>query len=157
MTDLKNLVYRYTDDLERFEKMLKDADKQLVEAMTQINYMAEEKDLRKKELDDLKAAALAIIDMVDPPEEGDVQGKTLLERLQGAPQKIIKYLLNTSQQYVSHVLGLVKSYWSKANLTPLEEGMSVECTEERFANFVKEVKPVADMIVDILEQKPSAE
>ena len=95
--------------------------------------------------------------MVDPPEEGDVQGKTLLEHLQGAPQKIIKYLLDTSHQYVSHVLGLVKSYWSKANLTPLKEGMSVECTEERFANFVKEVKPVADMIVDILEQKPSAE
>ena len=67
MTDLKNLVYRYTDDLERFDKMLKDADKQLVEAMTQIKDMAEEKDLRKKELDDLKAAALAVIDMVDPP------------------------------------------------------------------------------------------
>ena len=110
MTDLKNLVYRYTDDLERFDKMLKDADKQLVEAMTQIKDMAEEKDLRKKELDDLKAAAQAVIDMVDPTEEGDVQGKTLLERLQGAPQKIIKYLSDTSRQYVSHVLGLVKSY-----------------------------------------------
>ena len=85
MTDLKNLVYRYTDDLERFDKMLKDADKQLVEAMTQIKDMAEEKDLRKKELDDLKAAAQAVIDMVDPPEEGTVQDKTLLERLQGAP------------------------------------------------------------------------
>jgi len=77
--------------------------------------MAEEKDLQEKELGELKAAGQAIIDMVDPSEEGAVQDKTLLENLQGAPQKIVKYLSNTSRQYVSHVLDLVKSYWPKAN------------------------------------------
>ena len=61
MTDLENLVYRYTDDLEKFGKMLKDADKQLIEAMTQIKNMAEEKDLREKELGKLKAAAQALL------------------------------------------------------------------------------------------------
>jgi len=35
--------------------------------------------------------------------------------------------------------------------------MSVECTEEKFAALVEEVKPVADKIVDILEQEPGAE
>lgn len=105
VTDLENLVYHYTDDLEKFGKLLKDADKQFVEAATQIKKMAEEKELQEKELDELKAAAQAVIDMVDPPEEGIAQSKTLLERLQGAPQKIIKYLSDTSRQYVSHVLG----------------------------------------------------
>ena len=57
MTDLKNLVYRHTDKKERFEKMLKDADKQLAEALQQIKNMAEEKNLREKELGELKAAA----------------------------------------------------------------------------------------------------
>jgi len=47
--------------------------------------MAEEKDLREKELGEQKAAGQAIIDMVDPSEEGAVQDKTLLENLQGAP------------------------------------------------------------------------
>ena len=54
-------MYRYTDDLEKFGKMLKDADKQLIEAMTQIKNMAEEKDLREKELGKLKAAAQALL------------------------------------------------------------------------------------------------
>jgi hypothetical protein len=57
VTDLKNLVYRHTDKKERFEKMLKDADKQLAEALQQIKNMAEEKNLREKELGELKAAA----------------------------------------------------------------------------------------------------
>ena len=77
VTDLKNLVYRYTDDLEKFGKMLKDADKQLLEMMTQIKDMAEEKDLREKELEELKTAAQTVIDMVDPPEEGTEQNKTI--------------------------------------------------------------------------------
>ena len=67
VTDLKNLVYRHTDKMERFENMLKDADKQLAEALQQIKNMAEEKNLREKELGELKAAAQAVLDMVDPP------------------------------------------------------------------------------------------
>jgi len=57
VTDLKNLVYRHIDKMERFEKMLKDADKQLAEALQQIKNMAEEKNLREKELGELKDAA----------------------------------------------------------------------------------------------------
>jgi len=67
VTDLKNLMYRHTDEMEKFEKMLKDADKQLAEALQQIKSMVEEKDLREKELGELKAAAQAVLDMVDPP------------------------------------------------------------------------------------------
>jgi len=111
VTDLKNLVHRYTDDLEKFGKMLKDADKQLVEAMTQIKNMAEEKDLWEKELGELKAAAQAVIDMVDPPKEGAVPDKTLLERLQGTPRKIVKYLSDTSRQFDTSRQYVMYSGW----------------------------------------------
>jgi len=37
------------------------------------------------------------------------------------------------------------------NLTPLGDGMSIECTEEKFADLVEEVKPIPDRIVDSLE------
>jgi len=119
--------------------------------------MAEEKDLREKELGELKAAAQAVVDMVDPPEESTHVDKTSLERLQGAPQKIMRYLSDITRGYVSHVLGLVKYYWPKANLVPLGEGISIDCSEEKFTALVEEVKPIADRIVDTLEQEPSAE
>jgi len=98
--------------------------------------LAAERDLYKKELDELKAAAQTVVDMVDPPEEGAELTKTLLERLQGVSQGIIKYLLDTTHQYVSHILGLVKSYWSQANLALLGEGISLECSEEKFAGLM---------------------
>ena len=119
--------------------------------------MAEEKDICEKELGELEAAAHADVDMVDPPEEGTQEDRTQVERLQGTPQKIMRYLSDTTREYVSHVLGLVKSYWPLANLIPLGEGMTEECTEEKIAILVEEVKPVANRIVDILEQEPSAE
>jgi hypothetical protein len=78
VTDLKYLVYRHTDEMERFEKMLKDANKQLAKTLQQIKGMAEEKNLREKELDELKATAQAVVDMVDPPEEGTQEDRTLM-------------------------------------------------------------------------------
>jgi len=110
VTDLKILMYRHADEIEKLTNINKDTDKQLVEAMQQITDLAAERDLQKKELNELKAASQVIVDMVDPPEEGAEQTNTLLERLQGALLGIIKYLLETARQYGSHVLKLVKSY-----------------------------------------------
>jgi hypothetical protein len=50
-------VYRRTDDAEKLIKTLQDVDVQLVDCMTQIKDMATEKELNKKELEELKDAA----------------------------------------------------------------------------------------------------
>jgi hypothetical protein len=90
--------------------------------------------------------------MVDPPEEGVTAERTLLEHLQEAPQKITDYISETTKTYVAHVRVLVKSYWPKANLSPLVDGMAATCSEEKFSKFVEELKPVAPELVDSLEQ-----
>ena len=94
-------------------------------------------------------AAQILVHMVDPPEEGAEDTKTLVERLREAPHKIVEYHSDNAKQYVAHVLGLVMSYWPQAKLAPLGEGMAEECSEEDFA---KEAKPVAKKIVESLEQ-----
>jgi hypothetical protein len=50
------------------------------------------------------------------------------------------------------VLGLFKSFWSKANLEPLADGMATECSQERITEYLKEVELVAQKIVESLEQ-----
>jgi hypothetical protein len=65
---MKNLLYRAIDDAEKLIKVLQDADMQLAECMTQIWDMATEKELKDKELEELKGAAQLVVDMVDPPE-----------------------------------------------------------------------------------------
>jgi hypothetical protein len=97
-------------------KQLKDADKQLVQCMQQIKFMAEEKELMWKHLEDLQETAQVVVDMVDPLGEVVVDNRTLLERLREAPQKIASYVSETTMTYVAHVLGLVKSFWPNANV-----------------------------------------
>jgi hypothetical protein len=53
--------------------------------------------------------ARVVVDMVDPPEEGVINERTLLERLHEAPQKISGYISETTKTYVARILGLIKS------------------------------------------------
>ena len=54
----------------------------------------------------------------------------------------------TTQQYVSHVLGLVKYYWPQTPLDLVGEGVKSDCSEEQFDQYLFEVSPIADKIVD---------
>jgi hypothetical protein len=54
--------------------------------------------------------------MVDPLEEGEVGEQPLLERLLGAPQKVVKFLTEAPVACVSHALAFVKSFWPEAPL-----------------------------------------
>jgi hypothetical protein len=65
--------------------------------------------------------------------------------------KITSYISETTKTYVEHILGLVKSYWPKANLEPLATGMAADCSKDKFREFAEEVKPVAQKLVDSLE------
>ena len=124
--------------------------------MEQCKIISEERDLLKKELAELRTATHAVVIMVDLV-EGVIENRTQVECLREAPQKISSYLTEMSKQYVAHVLGLVKSYWPQVRLTPLGDGMEIECTEDRFIEYVEEAKPVAARIVEMLEQESEAE
>ncbi|RLM65837.1 hypothetical protein C2845_PM16G01870 [Panicum miliaceum] len=72
--------------------------------MMQIRDMAAEEELKKKEPKELQIAAQVALDMVDPPEEGVVSDKTVMERLWKTPQKITCYISETTRTYLEHVL-----------------------------------------------------
>ena len=72
-------MYRRTDEIKKLTNIKKDTDCQLVETMQQIKNLAVERDLYRKEINDLKVAAQAIVDMVNPPEKDTDASGTLLE------------------------------------------------------------------------------
>ena len=86
VTDLTNLVYCRTGEMEKLSKIQADSDKQLVDCMQKIKDLAAERDAQAKGLADLKMAAQAVVDMVDPVEDGAAGEKSLMERLLGAPR-----------------------------------------------------------------------
>jgi chromosome segregation ATPase len=152
LTDLKNMLYRRADEVENLRKVMADTEKQFVDCLQQVKTLGEEREQRQKELDDLKMAAQELVEMVDPREDGTEDGPPLLDRLRGAPQKILTFVTEAATTYVGHALGLVKSFWPKSRLEVLAEGAAADCTDENFREYLLEVRPVAEKIVGDMVQ-----
>ena len=101
----------------------------------------------------LEAAAKVVVDMVENEEAG---GKSLLDRLREAPQRLSSFFSDTSREYLAHALGLVKSFLPSANLSPIGDGVAVGCSEEQFSEYVTEMKPIADRVISGLEPAPES-
>ena len=104
-------------------------------------------------LADLEAAAKVVVDMVEDEGAGE---KSLLERLREAPQRLSSFFSDTSREYLAHALGLVKSFLPSANLSLIGDGVAVGCSKERFSEYVAEMKPIADKVINSLELEPEA-
>jgi hypothetical protein len=84
--------------------------------------------------------------MVDPQGDGEAGERPLLERLLGAPQKVVSFLNEAPIVYVSHALSFVKSFWPEARLEAFAQGVATECSEEQFNKYLQEAQPVAEKI-----------
>ena len=146
VADLTNIVYCHADAVEKLTKIKADADKQTVSDMKQIRELSQQ-------LADLEAAAQVVVDMVEDEGAGE---KSLLERLREAPQRLSSFFSKTSRAYLAHALGLVKSFLSSANLSPIGDGVAVGCSEEQFSVYVAEMKPIADKVISGLEPTPES-
>jgi hypothetical protein len=111
---MKNMLYHRTDDVEKLQKVIANTEKQFDDCLQRIKTLGKEKEQRQKDLEDLRVAARQLVEVVDPLEDGAADERSLLERLRGAPQKVLNFVAEASITYVSHALGLVKSFWPKA-------------------------------------------
>jgi hypothetical protein len=124
LTDVKNMLYRRTDDVERLQKVVADTEEQFIDCLRQIKTLGEEKERREKELEILREAAQMLMDMVDPAEEGEVIKQSLLERLRGAPERVVKFLAEAPVACVNHALAFVKFFWPETPLGMFAQGVA---------------------------------
>ena len=153
VTGLKNIMYRHADAVEKLTQIKADADKQMVSDMKQIRELAADRDQKAQQLADLEAATQVVVGMVEDEEVGEM---SLLERLREAPQRLSSFFSDTSREYLAHALGLVKSFLPSAILSLIGDGVDVGCSEERFSEFVAEMKPIANKVINGLEPAPKA-
>jgi hypothetical protein len=57
LTDVKNMLYCHTDDIERLQKVVTDTEELFADCLRQIKTLGEEKGWREKELEILREAA----------------------------------------------------------------------------------------------------
>jgi hypothetical protein len=146
------VLYHHTNDVERLQKVVADTEEQFADCLRQIKTLGDEKGRREKELEILREAAQTLVDMVDPVEEGEADKQPLLERLRGAPERVLKFLAKAQVAYVSHALAFVKSFWPEASLGMFVQGVAAEYTEEQFNEYLQEAQPVAEQIVQSVLQ-----
>jgi hypothetical protein len=141
------MLYRHTDNVERLQKVISDTERQFVNCLQQIKTLGEKDEQQRKELEDLRGAAQELVDMVNPPEEGEASPRPLLEQLRETPKKVLKFLSEALVACVSNTLAYVKSFLPNAQLDIFAQGMAADCTDERFDEYLRETQPVAEQIV----------
>ena len=76
------------------------------------------------------------MDVVDS-DEGSSNSKSLVEHLEEAPQKIFDVMMATSKNYLTHMIGVVKSYLPQFNLPPIAKGIAPNCSDEKFREYLR--------------------
>ena len=86
------------------------------------------------------------MNVVDSEEESS-NSKSLVERLEETPQKIFDVMTATSKNYLTHMIGVVKSYLPQFNLAPIAKGIAPNCSDEKFQDYCKELELIAEKIL----------
>ena len=86
------------------------------------------------------------MDMVDS-EEGSSNSKSLVERFEEAPKKIFDVMTATSKNYLTHMIGVVKSYLPQFNLAPIAKEIAPDYSNEKFQDYCKESEVIAEEIL----------
>ena len=85
-------------------------------------------------------------------EEGSSNSKSLVEHLEEAPKKIFDVMMATSKNYLTHMVGVVKSYLPQFNLASIAKGIAPDCSNEKFRNYCKESEVIAEEILKNLAE-----
>jgi len=149
-------MYRNVDEIEKLKKINANSDKEMMEALQKLKELSESNAALKKELDELKVAAQAVVDIVEIPEDNADEPLSLAGKIQKVPQCFLRYVSETTRQYVGHVLGLVKSYWPHTPLDPLGEGAKSDCSDDQFDQYLTGTSTIVDRIVESLNRASSS-
>ena len=80
-------------------------------------------------------------------EEGSSNSKSMVERLDETAKKIFDVMTATSKNYLTHMIGVVKSYLPQFNLALIAKGIGPNCSDEKFRDYCKELEVIAEKIM----------
>ena len=89
--------------------------------------------------------------MVDSEEESSSR-KSLVEHQEEAPKKFFDVMTATSKNYMTHMIGVVKSYLPQYNLAPIAKGIAPDCSDVKFQGYCKVSEVIAEEILKNLAE-----
>ena len=127
-----------------------DGEVDLVICVQTIKRLGEERELRKRELDTLIAAAEPMTDLFEPQVAGE-EPRPLVQRLQDMPGRLVEYLQRLARSIPNQVLSFIKSFYPTANLAVVTNGVAGDCTDEKLRELMEQTAPIAEGLAPFLK------
>ena len=105
--DLKILMYRNADEIEKLKKIKEDSDREAATVLQQLKTLSESRDSMQRELVELKEvrdAALEVTEAMDIPQKDRDEPLTLVVRLRRLPGVFERFVSHITRQYVGHAV-----------------------------------------------------
>jgi len=144
-------MYRNADEIEKLKKIKEDSDRESVTVLQQL------KDLSAGtcRAEECEGCCPRNCRDYGYPKGNEGEPLSLAGQLRNVPEAFERYVSTTTRQYVSHVLGLVKSYRPTTPLDALGKGSKSDCTDDQFSQYLRETSMVVDQIVESLSKPES--
>jgi hypothetical protein len=96
---------------------------------------------------ELEEAALPIA-MLLVPHPGGPKIAPLVDRLREAPSRLATYVKHLSKSIPNQVLAYMKSYFPKAPVDVVADGLVANCTDEQYAELLEQMAPIAEQVAE---------
>jgi len=124
----------------------------LVLCMQNIRHLNDQLELKKQELKTLTEVAEPVANLFEPKRPG-VEARPLVDRLKDTPEKLKAYLQRLRKSIPQQVLSFVRSFYPKANLNVVADGVAGDCTDDKLKTIMEEVEPIADRVAQHISLK----
>jgi hypothetical protein len=161
--DIKNLFYREKDTREVLEYDYKQldhecnmhmelriaSDRDFVNYYKSLQKLNEDCEKLWRQLKELEEAALPIARLL-VPHPGGPKIAPLVDRLKEAPGRLATYVKHLEKSIPNQVLAFMKSYFPKAPVDVVADGLAANCTDEQYTELLEQMAPIVERVAEKL-------
>jgi hypothetical protein len=103
----------------------------------------------RAQLKELEEAVLPIARLL-VPHPGGPKIAPLVDRLKEAPSRLAAYVKHLAKSIPNQVLAFMKSYFPKAPVDVVADGLAANCTDEQYAELLEQMAPIAEQVAEKL-------
>jgi hypothetical protein len=121
------------------------SDRDLVNCYKSLQKLNENCERLWAQLKDLEDVALSIARLL-VPHPGGPKIAPLVDRLKEAPGRLATYVKHLAKSIPNQVLAYMKSYFPKAPVDVVAEGLAANCTDDQYKELLEKMSPIAEQV-----------
>jgi hypothetical protein len=125
------------------------SDRDLVNCYKFLQKFNEDCEKLRAQLKELEEAALPIA-RLPVPHPGGPKITPLVDRLREAPSRLATYIKHLAKTIPNQISAYMKSYFPKASVDVVAGGLAANCTDEQYAELLKQMAPIAEQVAEKL-------